>query len=80
MSALQKYKWLSLAHKCHLKANLKIAASNIHIKIDFMLKADIQKEPPYFSKPWHTSTNLTRQGFNCTLFGKDDAHRFIIIT
>lgn len=50
MSAFHKYKWLSLAHKCHLKVNFKIAASNIHTKIaSFMLKATLsalQKEPP----------------------------------
>lgn len=47
MSAFHKYKWLSLAHKYHLKVNFKIPASNIHTKIvSFMLKATaLQKEP-----------------------------------
>lgn len=82
MSAFHKYKWLSLAHKCHLKVNFKLAASNIHTTIaSFMLKATVcltERTSLFHISHYSLGTQvlkLTRQGSNYILCGKDDAHR-----
>lgn len=86
MSAFHKYKWLSSAHKCHLKVNFKVAASNIHTNIaSFMLKATVcltERTSVLHISHYSLGTQvlkLTRQGSNYALCGKNDAHRFIAL-